>query len=214
MAVGEGGFRVDTNIDFNAANTRRNLLGSELEPVTPAHWLASILDARVDTALASHYSGEFYTSEQISELVRLRYSELLRKSGIASEERRSFSEVVLNNYPSIRDVINARERSFDEFLSILDRSDGFRQWAQSVHPDAKLVQEYFQELTAESWLTAFPARVVRYVLASAIGLASVPAGLAVAAMDSLLLDKIVGGWRPSHFVEGKLKPFLKEDGGA
>ena len=119
--------------------------------------------------------------------------------------------MVLNDYPSIRDVINARERTFDEFLTILDRSERFREWAQSVHPDAKLVHEYFQAVTAERWLTTFPARVVRYVLVSAIGLASVKAGLAVAAVDSLLLDKIIQGWRPNHFVDGKLKSFLKDD---
>jgi len=37
-------------------------------------------------------------------------------------------------------------------------------------------------------------------------------GAASSAADTFLLDKLLKGWRPNHFVDGKLKPFL--DGGS
>jgi hypothetical protein len=92
---------------------------------------------------------------------------------------------------------------------LLDKSQRFRDWIQTVNPDDNLVRDYFKEVTAEGWIAKLPAKIVRYIVASAVGLGSPAAGLSLAAADSFLLDKIFAGWRPNHFVDRKLKPFLK-----
>lgn len=63
------GFFVITNIDFDRINQTRTLLPEPQEPVTLAHFLTKILDARNDIALAAHYGGDFVTSQQTSEIV-------------------------------------------------------------------------------------------------------------------------------------------------
>ena len=124
-------------------------------------------------------------------------------------ERYTINEV-LADYPTIQEVIDARVRTFDEFLILLDKSQRFRDWIQGVNPDAKLPAEYVREIAAEGWMASVPAKMMRYALTSALGIAAPIAGLAAGAVDSFLLDRIIGGWRPSHFVEGTLKPFLRE----
>jgi hypothetical protein len=36
------------------------------------------------------------------------------------------------------------------------------------------------------------------------------AATALSAGDAFLLDKLLKGWKPSHFIEGPLKQFLRE----
>lgn len=51
----------------------------------------------------------------------------------------------------------------------------------------------------------------------ALGLATTPVagvvgGLGLSVLDSLLLDKIVKGWRPNQFIEGELRHFVHDQG--
>ena len=49
---------------------------------------------------------------------------------------------------------------------------------------------------------------------TALGLLTSPiigasSGLGLSALDSFLLDKVMKGWRPNHFIEGPLKHFIE-----
>jgi hypothetical protein len=203
------GFKIATDLNFEGINEARKLFDPRIGDISPAHIVNEILMARADTALASHYGGEFYTSHLSSQIVRLRYRELLKRTGIGAEELRQLKEIIVADSPSIREAIDRGERTFDEFLSLLEKSQRFREWIKGVHPDEKVVRAYFNDVTAEGWISKLPSKSIRYVLGSIVGLFQPVAGLVLSAADSLLLEKILGGWRPSHFVEGRLKPFLK-----
>jgi hypothetical protein len=203
-------FHVVTNVDFNRINEGRRNHQPSLDNISAAHFVNEILMARADTALAAHYGGEFYTSALSSQIVRLRYRELLKRAGINAGELREFQEITLPESRTIREVIDSGERSFDEFLSLLDKSQRFRDWIQGVNPDEKLVHAYLSDVTAEGWISKLPSKTLRYVLGSIVGAVSPAVGLGLSAVDSLFLEKILGGWRPSHFIEGKLKPFLSK----
>lgn len=201
-------FFIFTDIDLDSINTVRRSLNPPLENISVAHLVNEILMAKADTALAAHYGGDFYTSALSSQIVRLRYSELLRRVGISNEELQQLREIVLPDSPTIREVIDSGERSFDEFLMLLEKSQRFRDWIQGVNPDEKIVQAYLRDVTAEGWIQKLPSKTLRYVLGSVVGAVSPIVGLGLSAIDSLFLEKIVGGWRPSHFIENRLKPFL------
>lgn len=204
----QGTFELWTNIDFDTVNARRKLLDGGLNPITEADLACAFLDASCDTVLAAHYGGEFYTSDVSSDVVRLRYAELLKRAGISAAELAALKDVALPDYPTIRETINGRVRTFDEFLILLDKSQKFREWIQGLNPDAKVASEYVRDITAEGWMASVPAKLMRYALASVIGVAGLTPGLVAGAVDSFLLDRIARGWRPSHFIDGKLKPFL------
>jgi len=38
-------------------------------------------------------------------------------------------------------------------------------------------------------------------------------GIAASASNTFLIEKLFGGWRPSHFIDQKLKPFVDPEGG-
>src|SRR3984893_2690877 len=214
-------FSLWTNIDFDVGNARRKAVDPTLEVVQEATLLNAIVEARADAAIAAFYGGDFHTSAINSDIVRLKCDGLLMRSGISASALSQFRDIVLEDYPRIGDVVDSGSRTFDEFLKLLDKSsDRFRPWIHKTSPDANLVSEYFKEVTKEGWIAKLPAKSVRYVLGQILNVAALAmspatglaAGAASSAADTFLLDKLLKGWRPNHFVDGKLKPFL--DGGS
>lgn len=204
-------FHIDTNLNFETINKELKQRDPTLNDVNEALLINNILMARADIVLSAFYGGEFYTSDLTSEIIRLKYGELLKRIGIEKQELKEFSEIIIHDGPSIREVINSGERTFDEFLLLLDKSQQFKDWAQGVNPDEKLVKAYFENITSEGWIKKLPGKMLRYFVGALIGIANPLAGLSVSAADSLFIEKILNGWRPSHFINQKLKPFLNID---
>jgi hypothetical protein len=203
-------FCIDTNLNFESINAELKRRDPTLDDIDEALLINTVLMARADTILAANYGGEFYTSAIISEIISLKHGELLKRIGIDQKELKEFSEIIIQDGPSIREVLNSGERTFDEFLSLLDKSQKFREWAQGVNPDEKLVKAYFSDVTAEGWISKLPSKILRYLVSAAVGIFHPVAGLSVSAADSFLIEKILSGWRPNHFVQRQLKPFVSK----
>ena len=212
VQVNDSGFYIDTNLNFKIINESLKRRNPNAGDTSPASLIGNIMHARADTILASYYGGEFYTSNLTSDIICLKYAELLRRIGLEKNELDEFSEIVISTGPSLREVINNKERTFDEFLKMLDKSQRFREWASGVNPDEKLVKEYWNEVSAEGWIDKLPSKGLRYIIGTTLGAIEPVTGHIVSVADSFLLDKILGGWRPSHFVEQTLKPFIDKDG--
>lgn len=206
----DDGFQIRTDLDFEEVSRISNFRNPEAGDRNKAHFAGTILDARADIVLASHYGGEFYTSNLTSRIICTKYSELLHRLGIEKNEIREFEEIVIDSGPSIREVINSGERTFDDFLKVLDRAEKFKEFLQGVNPDEKLVKEYWAQVTSEGWVNSLPVKIVRYVLGSAIGAIEPVTGHAYSATDSFLIERILAGWRPNHFVQGQLNKFTAQ----
>lgn len=205
----EPGFFLFTNIDFNGVNRKLAATSRNVEPLKPAHLLQCILEARADTALAAHYGGDFVTSAMTSAMIRVRHAEILQRSQVNQEARFQFYEVVLPDAPSLSEAIDSGQRSFDEFLTLLNRASRFKVWLMNVNPDEGLVRTYLRDVGAEGWMETLPAKVLRYVITKSCDAVLPLAGsLAAELADNFILEKLVSGWRPNHFIERRLAPFV------
>lgn len=204
------GFYVLTDLDFKTINACRACAIPKLDPITPAHLLSSVLDARADLALASFYGGDFVTSAAMSSIIRIRHVELLRRAGINADALSQFHSVNFPDCPTLGEAIDAGERRFDDFLRLLDKASRFKEWIAGVSPDEGLVRTYLRDATATGWVQKLPAKSLRYVITSAIEAANPIAGVAAAIGDAFLVEKIFGGWRPNHFINNRLSPFLEK----
>lgn len=204
-------FTIVTDIRFDDLNDWIKACTPEASELTPSRLSEHLLSARADVMLAAHYGGEFYTSDLNSEIVKLRFAELLKRIGLEKAELEVFKEMIIPEGRSVREVVNADERSFGDFLILLDKSQKFRDWVSGVNPDEKLVRAYMQDVTSKGWINKLPTKTLRYILGDLVGLVEPIAGAAISAADSFLLEKILGGWRPNHFVEKKLRPFVDEE---
>ena len=58
-------------------------------------------------------------------------------------------------------------------------------------------------------MSSLPSKSLRYALGSIVTAIEPVIGILGSAADALITEKILGGWRPSHFIEKRLKPFLQ-----
>jgi hypothetical protein len=197
-----------TDIDFGKINAHRSAKVPPQEAVTMANLLTTILEARADLAMASHYSGDFMTSEVASSLIRLRYAELLQSAKEHADAQQEFVDVILPDAPSLAECIDSGERSFDEFLQLLSSARRFKNWITSVNVDENLVAAYIKAITSEGQVQGIKGKTLRYALTTGAGFANPVAGVLTSLADTFLVEKILGGWRPNHFVAKKLDPFV------
>ena len=206
----ESGFYAFTNIDLDSINRRRSESNPPAEPLTIALLLSSILDARTDLALASFYGGDFVTSAVTSSIIQARHAELLRRSNLNLDSRHNFAEVVLPDTPCLAEVIDSGERSLDDFLVLLDRAGRFKDWLKTVNPDENLVRTYMRDISSDGWIQRLPAKSLRYFLTLALDATNPVMGLASGFIDNFLVERLLSGWRPNHFVSGRLLPFVQK----
>lgn len=204
-------FYIFSDINFESINQRRKLIDPNAGELTHAFLINRILEAKADALFASHYGGDFQTSNVVSQIIQMRYSEILKRSGISTIEKNEFQNIVVADCPSIRDVMNSKDRSFDDFLKLLDKSEKFKEWIQKANPDDKLVSNYIKDVTSQGWGDKLPTRIIRYLFTNVVSFVEPITGQGLSLADSFLVDKIIKGWRPNHFVEKNLKPFLKND---
>lgn len=205
----ELGHYVFDNIDLGAINVRRAAMTPVVEPLTTAHLLSQIQDARADLAMAAHYGGDFATSASVSAVVQLRHSLLLQRTQANAEAQKGFAEIALPDMPAVAEVVDSGERTFEEFLRLLDRSERFKRWVKSANPDEGLAREYMLAISSQDWIQTRKVKVLRYMLTLAADAMHPIAGLAAGFADNFLTERLLGGWRPNHFVEAGLSPFLK-----
>jgi hypothetical protein len=202
-------YEVITDIDFRKLSLRRGLvLPDEL---TPANVLTEILSARADIALAAHYGSDFRTASVSSRLIVRRTSDLLRRSEIDAQQLADLRNLTLADVPSLREVMDSGSRSLDDFIKVLERATRFRHWLHDIDPDEQVVAAYLREVTAEGWINAVPTKVLRYVAGLAVESLNPVVGSLYSAADALLVERLFGGWRPSHFIDKRLRPFVSQD---
>jgi hypothetical protein len=202
------GLHVFHNIDLSAINLRRAMLQPPQEELTTAYLLTLLQDARGDIALASFYGGDFITSQAASSVIQVRHEEFLRRTALNASAQRQFVEVVLPDTPSVAEVIDSGERTFDEFFLLLDKAGRFKHWLKSVNPDEGLIRSYWKDISAEGWIQKLPAKTARYILTLGLDATNPTAGLVSGFVDNFLVEKLLGGWRPNHFISGRLGQFV------
>lgn len=203
------GLHVFTDIDFEAINRRRALIKPTEDPLSQAHLLTNVLEARADLALASFYGGDFITSAANSSIIKVRYSEILRRSTLNADSLQNFIEVTLPDAKTVAEVIDSGERTFSEFLILLDKAARFKTWAKTVNPDENLVRTYMRDVLSEGWIQRLPQKCIRYAITLALDASNPIAGLAAGFVDNFVLEKLLSGWRPNHFIDTRLKPFIR-----
>jgi hypothetical protein len=109
-----------------------------------------------------------------------------------------------------------RERQ-QRSAKLLDHSQRFKDWLASRTPDQRLLEEYYRSVTANTWIDKLGTKATRWAITTGLATAVeafYPSGLAMIAaqglslLDATMLDTIAKGWRPNHFVEGRLRQFV------
>lgn len=208
------GFAASNNIDWQELDANYKYRPTAQDKITLALILSHIQDSIADLLFASHYGGDFFTSEISSSIARIKLKTLSNKATDNQRRQTEFHELLFPDLPTVEEVIDSGERDFKEFLKILKKGRKFKDWLAASSPDEGLVREYINAQARTHWSEKAPTKVARFLFTTLLD-ASIapknpldpmgPAGF----LDSLLGDRILGGWRPNHFIDGRLRPFLK-----
>lgn len=122
-----------------------------------------------------------------------------------------------NGHP-IREVLNSRERTFTDFLKVIEKADNYKHWLKGLSEDTNLIKEYYRAVTTETWVDKIPGKAFRWSFFTGAGLVldavatggvGTIVGLGLSLGDAFIIDKMIKGWKPNMFIESNLKDFAK-----
>lgn len=167
--------------------------------------VASVQTYAVDLHLSQQFSADIVTTSEISEVASQRLDLSLQRSFRSKEHITAFEDFVFDEAHIFADAYNDGIISFKEALNIIDDSRKFRIWTKNLPPDASLIKEYQKAISKETILNKLPGSLLRFAMFNSAGMvadAHAPgSGLIASAMDTFIVDKIFGGWRPNIFVK-------------
>ena len=140
-----------------------------------------------------------------------------RLADVLSTGFSTFKEFAIPHNGSIAELINSGTRTFEDLRKLLSEAEQFKAWLHDQPPEGDLAKAYVEEVTRLSWRTGSVTKNLRFILfngaqiaagAAIAGPIGAAAGLALAATDSYLLDRLLAGWKPHQFVRGPLEKFL------
>jgi hypothetical protein len=118
----------------------------------------------------------------------------------------------------LRGAINSGQRSFGDFLEVLEEAEKFRSWLDDQAPTSDLVASYYAEATKKNPLNGGVVKKLRWWAPKAVGFMPPPpvplgelippaAAVVMEGFDRFVLERLAKGWRPGVFVNEKLSPF-------
>lgn len=203
-------FAIATDIDFDRLS--KFIPEEHRSTFNQNDLLSSVIDARVDLHLAASLNAALIGNESNQEIVDLILKKSIGTGFKLAEAPRAIYDSISVATPSVREVINSRERTPGEFMKLLDSSAVFKKWLNEQNPNSDLIREMLREKGETGWLETLPAKAMRFAIFTGLGkLADFYApGVSVLTegIDALLIEQLAKKWRPHYFVEDRLKGFL------
>ncbi|NIV16567.1 MAG: hypothetical protein GWN62_36550 [Aliifodinibius sp.] len=207
------GYSVETNIDLDYIS--KLIKDDNLK--NPSTILSNYGTTIADLSLWSQYDTEVAIDDNHSDVLKSRFNLIYEKRESSKENLSKFQDFIFEDSKAIRESINCGKHKFEDIEPILDKSEKFSNWLQCKDPDKDLLKEYFREVTADSWIDKLPSKFTRWAIFTGLGLGidilggggiGTLSGISISALDSFLIDKILKGWKPNHFIEKELRKFV------
>lgn len=138
--------------------------------IDPSSLLLNIIETRGDVHLSASLNAEIATTDMNTSLMKIKFRDMYNKVLKNNEDLFQFNDFILNNGHAIREVINDGERTFTDFLKVLDKSDKFRDWLQNIDEKGNIIKEYHNAVTKETWVDKLPAKSFRWSFFTGAGL--------------------------------------------
>lgn len=175
--------------------------------------LTSMQDYAIDLYLSNSYSADIVTSPEISEIASARIDLGLQRAHKNAEQISAFEDLVFEEARCFGDAFNNGSITFAESLKVIDQSRRFRTWARGLAPDADLIYEYHRAIAKDTILKNLPVSIARFAIfnGAGAGLGTIipGAGLIASAIDSFIVERIFGGWKPNVFVRNLKKSLAR-----
>jgi hypothetical protein len=202
--------RIDTNADFNAVTAEYQATNPGTDVVINApHVLADMMRVSEELFFAGLLGCDAATDPLTADLSGAQALALIKRhQAAAASLDHLLATVAANGVVSISELVNSGQKSIADVIELMEHGEPFRKWLQDREPTEDVVRAYVLAQTEQRWTGRLPIRVARFGFFTGVGtLVSGPAGVATAAGDAFLIDRLLRGWRPANFVNGPLDRF-------
>ena len=219
MNTGEG-ILLASDLDFEEINKfYHRRIPPEHSSVTEAHLLGNLMDVTREIIFGADADSELWLGPGQSAMLRTKMSALVQRVDKSQASTRIFHEIEFEGR-TFREVIESGEKTPRDLINFLEHEDTrkFKAWLAKQDPDAALIREYDRAVFGKTgWTQRLPFRVGKLFAFGVLGIGVDAAlgtmglaGLAASVTDEFVLSKLLKGWKPSQFVEGPAKEFLKD----
>lgn len=215
------GIRVETNLNFSTLNAAyHKRISPRHSSITPASILAHILDVEKELYFSSTNLSELASSSLSAKLAETKIDYILARTTKSREALSNFTGFLFKDAKAIREAVNSGHVDLDELLKVLQKSQHFKKWIVNVRPEANLVQSYYEEVTKKTILDRLPGKSMRWALFTGLGLTAdavatggigTLAGVALGALDTFYIDKLISGWKPTQFIEDDVRKLIDKN---
>jgi len=204
------------NTDLNIDELAKRLP----EIADPASVLAQYGATVANMSLWAQLSSEVAVYPRQADVIAARLEPMLAAIKQEQEMLSAYLDFVLNDAKAIREAINSGNRDLSDLIPILERAQQFKNWLSGLSNNLDLIKQYHKEVTADSWVDRLPGKSTRWLIFTATGMgidasgaggAGTAAGIALSALDTFFLDRLLKGWKPHQFVEGTLREFVNHE---
>lgn len=196
---------LDDQIMISSSPRLDEVIFGSAEELTWASVLAGLQEYSVDLSLSNSYSSDIVTVPSVAEVAASRMDLSISRAARTADQISAFEEMVFDDAHVFAESYNSGRINLDEALRAIDQSRKFREWMRSLSPDANLLHEYHRAISKDTIFGKLPASIARFTAFNGAGLAvdaaTFPgAGVIISAIDSFVVQKLIGGWRPNVFV--------------
>ncbi|MDB5276362.1 MAG: hypothetical protein JWR61_1317 [Ferruginibacter sp.] len=201
-------FKIHTNIDFK-----------QYDKISIDGPVLAIINGCEDLHVMSENKSEISLPEFNSRIIRLKINSALEKRNNSQVEIDGFNEKIFKNSWALREAINSRTLLIKGALRALEKAEKYKDWLQDLPDNSDLMYEYLNAAQEKSVLEGLPGKTIRFFIFNTIGVGlgvvnpiiGIPAGIAVAAFDTFILDHLIKSWTPNQFIEKHYKPLITND---
>lgn len=214
------GIVVATNINFIALNELyHRRIPPEHSSITPALILSHLLTVEEELYFSSSRLSELASSQLSAKLAEKKIDYVLARSAKSRDALSHFTGFLFSDAKALREAVNSKRVDLDELISVLCKSKPFKKWIVGVKPDADLIKSYYDEVTRKTIVDKLPSKSVRWALFTGLGLTAdaiatgglgTLAAVALGALDTFYIDKLISGWKPNQFIEEDVKKLLNK----
>jgi hypothetical protein len=126
-----------------------------------------------------------------------------------------FRLMELNNLPDIDQTLISGIFSIKDYIKIRNSRNAqlFRKWLRKCNVDdsRELEKMYVDILRKISNINNLPIKLLRFFTTNSIGLLEPFSGMTIAAIDSLLIEKLLSGYNPSLFINDLSKIIVEKE---
>lgn len=212
------GIEVGTNINFTLLNELyHRRVSIKHSTITPALIFSHLLEMEKELYFASTNLSELSSSNLSAKLAEQKIDYVITRSARSSDALTHFKAFLFKDAMAIRESINSNRIELDELISILQKSKKFKEWVSHVTPDKDLIKTYYEEVTRGSISDKLPTKTVRWAIFTGLGIAAdaittgglgTATGIAIGALDTFYVDKLLSGWKPNQFIDEEVKKII------